>query len=143
MVNHEYTILQAISDLGGINPDKLKKCGTETEWRELPVALRLRIFRKKSTQGPDEIASQLSNFGIEYETDLLAYLKDPVKIGLSELQASDYDLLLVELNQVKGELERTKRELERFTHPYKTYFIQKGKNWIPVQIPLDLSDVPF
>jgi hypothetical protein len=133
-MSNQYTIIQAIQDLGGINPGKLKKCGTETEWRELPLSLRLQIFRKSSSQGPDEIASQLKTFGIDSESDLLAYLKDPIKMSLSETEVGAYDLLLAELEAVKA-------ERDRLAGNYKIGFVQVGRNFVPYRIPI--NDVPF
>jgi hypothetical protein len=130
----DYTILNAIADLGGINPVRIKKAGTWTEWSELPRQVRTRIFRNASSQSPDEIAAQLPEFGVEDERSLLEYLRDPSKCRLSSIQARDYDALVVELESMK-------RELDSYRGVYKTKFVKQGNRWIAVHIPI--TDVPF
>jgi hypothetical protein len=134
MIIQSDNILNAIRNLGGINPDKLAKCGTETEWRELPSSIRLQIFRKASKQGPDEIASQLEQFGVHSENDLLWYLKDPTKVKLTDTQASDYDWLVAELEAVR-------KERDRLAMQYTIHFVQVGRNYIPYRLPV--TDTPF
>ncbi len=67
----------AIRFLGGINPDRIKKAGTEAEWKAIPN--RLGLIRKGGTHGPDTIVAELRDLGydIKNEADLLSYVNDP------------------------------------------------------------------
>jgi len=134
MLSQQSTIVNAIQDLGGISPAKIKKCGTWTEWYELPQGLRLRIFRNASTSGPDDMASQLQEFGIHSESDLLCYLKDPIKVRMNSDEIRDYDILL-------AELQATRKELEKFTRPYEIRFVEIAGRFVPYHVPV--TDVPF
>lgn len=136
MIEQNYTILNAIVDLGGINPDRIKKAGMWAEWSELPRQIRSRIFRHKSTQSADEIAAHLREFGVQDERDLLEYLTTPAKVELTDLQATDYDRLVRELAEARKEIE----QLEN-SRPYRLEFIQCGNRYIPVRIPI--IDTPF
>lgn len=139
MIAQDESILKAIKELGGINPVKIRKAGTYTEWSELPKGLKLRIFRKASSQGPDEIASQLERFGINGESDLLSYLKDRTKTRKETPESSELDLLLAELDAARRELDELRRPKE-----YEIQFIPSvNGRFIPVRIPIDNSDIPF
>lgn len=152
----EYTIIHAIKDLGGINPDKIRKAGTETEWNELPKAIRSQIFRLSSTQGPDEMASQLEQFGIDGEARLLTVLKDPARIELNAHESRAYDELIAELERTRRERDAYKERLEELLGekistdvPKReeksktiTRFVQFGRNFIPVRIQV-VEEVPF
>jgi hypothetical protein len=135
-VSQTNTLINAIVDHGGICPAKIKAAGTWTEWSELPSKIRARIFRHASSNGPDEISDMVKCFGIESEADLLSWLKDPVKARLTETEARDYDLLVAELRQTKAELEQLQN-----SRPYRIEFVQRGRNFIPVRVPV--TDVPF
>lgn len=114
-------ILQAISDLGGINPQKIKDCGTWAEWKDLPGKVRSRIFRHSSHRPPDEMAEQLESFGITCVNDLLEYLKDPYKLQLREDEASEYDQLVSELGAVQQERDALKTQVEILSQKLAAY----------------------
>lgn len=71
------SLVTAIQSLGGVNPERIKNSGTWEEWSSLSKGLRLQIYRNKSTNSPDDLASQLAGCGyawIESENDLLKEL---------------------------------------------------------------------
>jgi len=113
-VSQTNTIVNAIRDLGGISPAKIKAAGTWREWSELPANLRARLFRHASSNGPDEVADMVKCFGIESESDLLTWLKDPVKATLTDTEAGHYDQLLAELRSAQAEIDRL-----RNNRPYR------------------------
>lgn len=108
----DYTIIAAIKSLGGISPDKIRRCGTWTEWSELPGRLRSQIFRKTSTTGPDDMAGQLEEFGIYSENDLLNVLKDPDKLSLLPDQVKVWDEMVAELERLRRENEAMREKLQ-------------------------------
>jgi hypothetical protein len=78
----------------------------------------------------------LQDFGIESESDLLNALKDPIKCKLTDSQAQEFDMLVAELENTRKELERLQQ-----AQPFRTVFVQRGKNYFPVRIPV--TDCPF
>lgn len=111
-------IVSAIVALGGISPQKLEKSGVKTEWTEwMPAYLYMQIFRRNSTNGPDDIATQLAGLGYPVEDcdSLLQYLKDPQKREWSleprELQISRDDYMEREVRELRRENEELKRQL--------------------------------
>ncbi len=139
-ITQEYNILQAISAAGGINPERIRKSGQRTEWTQLDGKIRRQIFRNSSTMDPDEVALQLSEFGITDGRELLEYLQDRRKMELTNREASDYDLLLSELEQTRKERDLLKLQVNESKY-YEIKFVQVGKNFRPVRVPI--SDVPF
>jgi hypothetical protein len=77
----EKSLVHAILSLGGINPERVRKAGTEAEWKALPRSLRRQVMRRNSSNSPDDLASQLAGLGyahIQSENDLLDALnRDP------------------------------------------------------------------
>jgi hypothetical protein len=79
------SIVEAIKANGYISPERIRKAGTWAEWAALPIGLRLQIFRKKSKNSPDTLASLLAGDGyawIETEVDLLKALQANPYFGL-------------------------------------------------------------
>jgi hypothetical protein len=70
------------------------------------------------------------------KADLLTWLKDPVKAKLTDTEARDYDQLCAQLKQAERELERLQN-----SKPYRIEFVQLGRNYYPVHVPV--TDTPF
>lgn len=154
MEQHD-SVIWAIKDIGGISKARIERSGLLSEWLQLPGTVRSQVFRNDSTQDADEVAAQLVQMGfphLDTGDKLLCWLLDPNKRDLNRTDASLVDHLEEENRKLREEIEELRSRLEKYegekeppekvNKSHETIFIQHGKNFIPVHVPI-AEEVPF